>query len=100
MKIETSTSIPADVLKDIEGKMRKAAVDSKNEKFFGPNDKIEVVNGPGFPSVEEIAKKAKAAPLGDATLCAIAYAFARQYCAGDPVCDAIALAAYQACLSS
>lgn len=100
MKFETSTSIPADVLKEIEAKLRKAAIESKNEKFFGPNDKVEIVNGPGFPSVEEIAKKAKVGPLGDPSLCAIAYAIARNYCAGEPICDALAAAAYQACLRS
>ena len=102
MKFETSSKIPANEITEIEKKLRQAAVEAKSDKFFGPNEKIEVVNNPSSPSVDELAKKASGEqhPMGDPTFCLIAYTAAIALCDGDATCKAIAGAAYQICLHS
>lgn len=102
MKFETSTPISAEKLKEIEAKLRKAAIDSKNENFFGPNEKIELVVDPKYPSVDDLSQKAAstAQPMGDPTLCGIAYGIAQRACSGEPVCLILAATAYEICLRS
>lgn len=101
MKFETSSTISTEAAAEIAKKLRKAAVESKNDKFFGPNEKIDVVTEQRFPSVDELATRAQSGvPKGDPTLCSLAYGAAKVACKGDVTCEAIAFAAYQICLHS
>jgi hypothetical protein len=95
MKFETSTRIPAEVVQQQEERLHKAG-------FLRDEGKLEVVNGPQFRSVQEWVKLAKSAvaPTGNPTACQIAYQAALALCGGDEICEAIAYAAYQACLKS
>ena len=101
MKIQTSTSISPEVARKNEQRLRQAAEQTGHSKYFGAQEKLEIANDPSFPSVEELAKKARSAvPEGNPTLCWIAYQAALNLCGGDATCEAIAYAAYQACLKS
>lgn len=102
MKFETSTSVSSEKIKEIEAKLRKAAIDSKNENFFGPNEKVELIVDPKYPSVDELSQKAAstAQPMGDPTLCGIAYGIVQKACSGEPICLALAAAAYKVCRDS
>lgn len=102
MKIETSTKISGEDIAKYEKQLRQAAVESKNDRFFSEGEKIEVVNSPDYPSVEVLAAKAgdDIRPMGDPTLCGVAYAVAQGLCGGNPICLAIAAVAYQKCLDS
>lgn len=101
MKFETSSDISSDQVASIEKILRQAAIESKNEKFFGPNDKIEIVKNPSAPSVEQLAREGTGMkPMGNPTVCAIAYEAARRACNGNANCEALAYIAYQICLRS
>lgn len=102
MKFETSTEISATTLEAVEKKLREAAIESKNDKFFGPDEKIELVVSPDAPSVAELARQASGSEdvTADPTVCAIAYTIAQRACNGDQTCLAIAAVAYQICLRS
>lgn len=102
MKIKTSTDISRTEIASIEDKLRGAARDANNLKFFGDDDRFEVESGSQYPTVEELASKAKSEPkpLGDPTLCAIAYELAKEACDGNSLCLALAAIAYKECLES
>ena len=102
MKFKTSTSIAASDLARQEGNLRSAAIDTGNDKFFRDGEHIEVEYDATAASIEELAAKGRqmAMPMGNPTLCAIAYQAALQLCGGNALCEAIAYEAYQACLRS
>jgi hypothetical protein len=95
MKFETSTAVPAEVARRQGERLRQAG-------FLRDGEKLEIVNGPQFPSVKEWAALADGLvkPEGDPTICWIAYQAALNLCGGDAICKALAYAAYQACLNS
>jgi hypothetical protein len=102
VRFETSTSVSPDDIAKIEKQLRQAAKDTKNDKFFPESERIEIVNDPKYPSVEDLAAKASAQiePMGDPTICAAAYAAATALCSGNPLCLALAAAAYELCKKS
>jgi hypothetical protein len=73
MELRTSTQIAQQVVLDNETRLREFATQVNHPRFFGPNDTLQIVNDPGFPSVEELAKVDVSAPKGDPTLCWLAY---------------------------
>lgn len=98
MRIETSTVVQAAEIVKVQKILRDAAVESKNEKFFGLNEKIEVVNNPSAPPVGSLVKKSHGGSMQSAAdVCDIAYAAALKLCGGDTFCQIAAQLAYEAC---
>ena len=77
---------------------------SKRESHerYGETEFTTPGNTPEYPSVEEWAELADdtVAPVGDQTVCWIAYQAALRLCGSDSIFKALAFAAYQACLNS
>ncbi len=92
MQFKTSTTFSQEQIKMIQQRLRQAAEETHHPEFFGSDEKLEIVNDPSFPPVEELAEIAAGlkTPEGDPTLCWLAYQAALRQCGGNSICHAVA----------